>query len=148
VIALLEPLARAKGLLLKTELPQADLEMFTDSGKVRQILLNLLSNAVKFTNRGQVSLRLQADGDALVWEVADTGIGIAPPDMDRIFEPFRQVGDPHTTRAPGTGLGLSVARHLAELLGGAVTAHSSPGAGSTFTVRLPRRSGDPGSASV
>jgi signal transduction histidine kinase len=72
-----------------------------------------------------------------VWTVRDTGIGIAADDLAQVFEPFRQVGNVHTSRAPGTGLGLTVSRRLAILLGGDVTGVSAPGEGSAFTVSLP-----------
>ena len=137
VLAFLEPLARAKGLSIRTTVERPATPLCTDSAKVRQILLNLLSNAVKFTNRGEIALDVRPDGADMLWIVTDDGIGIAPEDLDRIFEPFQQVGDQHSARAPGTGLGLSVSRQLARLLGGDVTAESTLGSGSTFTLRLP-----------
>lgn len=137
VIAIAEPLAGAKRLSLEVicgpDLPM----MYTDPGKVRQILLNLLSNAVKFTEEGRVTLEVTATAEEVCWLIRDTGIGIAASDMDRIFEPFRQVGESHANRAPGTGLGLSVSRQLARLLGGDITAQSEIGRGSRFLARLP-----------
>jgi len=111
--------------------------MGTDGGKVRQILVNLLSNAVKFTNAGRVRLLVQHDGATVRYIVSDTGIGIAPEHRDRIFEAFWQVEQPSTRRVGGTGLGLSVTRRLARLLGGDVAMTSVVGEGSVFTVTLP-----------
>jgi signal transduction histidine kinase len=111
--------------------------MSTDSGKVRQILVNLLSNAVKFTPAGRVTLIVQHDGPAVRYVVRDTGIGIASEHSDQIFDAFWQVEQPSTRRVGGTGLGLSVTRRLARLLGGDVTVSSKVGEGSAFTVSLP-----------
>jgi two-component system sensor histidine kinase BaeS len=102
------------------------------------VLVNLLSNAVKFTDaEGSVSLRARRDGDTLELTISDTGIGIEPDHLDRIFDPFWQVEQKATRRAGGTGLGLSVSRRLARLLGGDVLVTSEPGKGSSFTVLLP-----------
>jgi signal transduction histidine kinase len=137
VSSLIDPLARTRGLTLTVESANPSLRMHTDAGKVRQIVLNLLSNSVKFTPKGEVRLDVHEEAGDVVWKVRDTGVGIAPEEQARIFEPFRQVGDVHTSRAAGTGLGLSVSRQLARLLGGEVTVESALGAGSTFTLRLP-----------
>jgi signal transduction histidine kinase len=104
---------------------------------VRQILLNLLSNAVKFTDQGEVTLSARREHDDLVFEVRDTGIGIAVEHMERIFDPFWQVDQSATRRVGGTGLGLSVTRRLARALGGDVEVRSEVGRGSSFVVRLP-----------
>jgi len=137
VVSLVEPLARSKKLTLDVDVERRDTPLHTDCAKLRQILLNLLSNAVKFTARGGITLRARVDGRDIVWTVSDSGIGIAAEDLPHIFEPFRQVGHVHTTRPPGTGLGLSVSRSLARLLGGDVTVESTPLRGSTFTLRHP-----------
>ncbi|HEX8905191.1 MAG TPA: ATP-binding protein, partial [Longimicrobiaceae bacterium] len=137
VAATAGPLAREKGLELRVELPRPGATLFTDAARLRQIALNLLSNAVKFTDRGTVGLRAEVQGDELLLAVSDTGPGIAPDDLERIYEPFWQAEKPLTRHAGGTGLGLSVSRRLAELLGGTLTAESHPGSGSTFTVRVP-----------
>jgi len=137
VVSLVEPLARSKKLALAVDVERRDTLLHTDCAKVRQILLNLLSNAVKFTSHGGVSLRALVNGGDIVWTVTDSGIGIAAEDLPHIFEPFRQVGHVHTTRPPGTGLGLSVSRSLARLLGGDVTVESVQSRGSTFTLRHP-----------
>jgi signal transduction histidine kinase len=113
--------------------------MFSDQEKMRQILINLLSNAVKFTEKGAVTVRARHDGDRIVVDVSDTGIGIPEGALAFIFEQFRQTDDSTTRRYGGTGLGLAITRHLAHLLGGNITVESTLGAGSTFTVTLPRR---------
>ena len=138
-VAMVKPLADAKGLALRVDVPDSTLK--TDGGKLRQILLNLLSNAVKFTDRGEISLRARLNGDAAEFFIADTGIGIAEENLQRIFDPFWQVEQSSTRRAGGTGLGLSVSRSLARLLGGDITAESKLGEGSRFTVTLPAHRG-------
>ena len=112
----------------------------TDEGKLGQILRNLVSNALKFTERGEVrvSARPSSDGAAVAIEVADTGIGIAPEDHERIFHEFGQVDSHVQRRVKGTGLGLALSRRLAELLGGSLSVRSAPGSGSVFTLVLPR----------
>jgi PAS domain S-box-containing protein len=142
-IGLLRIQARAKGLVLRTDLPEI-LEVVTDGSKFRQIVVNLLGNAIKFTEAGEVRVMLRVRSGGVVLEVSDTGPGIAPEDLRRIFSPFTQV-DASTTRTKhGTGLGLTVSRNLARLLGGDVKVKSVPGNGSTFSLRLPIR--PPGSS--
>jgi signal transduction histidine kinase len=135
---LMEPLARAKSLAFEIRLPNHPLVMHTDAGKIRQILLNLLSNAVKFTRNGHIRMECIAAPKHIVLRVSDTGIGISETDLKHIFEPFRQIGNVYTKSSGGTGLGLTVAKHLAELLGGDISVHSAVDEGSTFTVQLPR----------
>ena len=110
----------------------------TDEAKVAQILRNFVSNALKFTERGEVrvSARQGAD-DTIVFTVTDTGIGIAPEHLERVFEEFAQVDSPVQRRVKGTGLGLPLSRRLARLLGGEVTVESEVGRGSTFALVLP-----------
>lgn len=136
VAALIEPIAAERRLEFRIEAPE-DTSIRTDGGKLRKILLNLLSNAVKFTEEGSVELRVSLAGDVIVFSVEDTGGGIAAEDRERIFQPFWQVDGPDTRRVGGAGLGLSVTRRFARMLGGDVTVESEPDAGSTFTVRLP-----------
>jgi signal transduction histidine kinase len=148
---LVEPLARDKGLPLEVIPTGYSVAMSTESGKVRQILVNLLSNAVKFTPAGRVTLVVQHDGGVVRYIVRDTGIGIAEEHRDRVFDAFWQVEQPSTRRVGGTGLGLSVTRRLARLLGGDVTVESAVTEGSAFTVTLPLEAPhtiEPGGATV
>jgi signal transduction histidine kinase len=111
-----------------------------DPDKVQQIVLNLLSNAVKFTEPGgSISLGASdAGGSAVKVEVIDTGIGISVEQLARVFEPFVQVDATLTRTREGTGLGLAISRDLARGMGGDLAARSTLGAGSTFTLTLPR----------
>ncbi|MGH6896362.1 MAG: response regulator [Geminicoccaceae bacterium] len=115
--------------------------MQTEPMRIRQIILNLLSNACKFTENGEVSLTVGRDraagGDWLTFVVADTGIGMTGEQMAKVFEEFSQADSSTTRRYGGTGLGLAISRRLCHLLGGDISVDSTPGAGSTFTVRLP-----------
>jgi PAS domain S-box-containing protein len=137
--SLMRPLAARKGLDLVTSIAPDVHEILSDPVKLRQILLNLLANAIKFTDAGTVELRAKpaSDGDHVLLEVVDTGPGIGQADLERIFRPFTQVDQSHTRLASGSGLGLTVSRRFARLLGGDVTVASTPPAGATFTVRLP-----------
>jgi signal transduction histidine kinase len=137
-----EPLARARGLHIEVNLPRDRVDVETDPVKVRQMIVNLLSNAVKFTDRGRIILSGEQRGDQLVISVQDTGIGISEEHFERVFEPFWQVEQTVTRRAGGTGLGLTVTRRLALLLGGDVSLTSSPGKGATFTICLPIRASE------
>ena len=139
---LVEPLARARGLHIEVMLPPNEVVVETDAVKVRQMIVNLLSNAVKFTDNGRIILSGDQKGDQLIISVEDTGIGISPEHFERIFEPFWQVEQKATRRAGGTGLGLTVTKRLALLLGGDVTVKSEPGVSATFTICLPVRPGE------
>ncbi|HEX8395092.1 MAG TPA: ATP-binding protein [Longimicrobium sp.] len=127
-----------------------------DEDRVRQILVNLLSNAIKFTPEGgKVTLccrlalvpgpeaRVDGPGPWAAFEVADTGVGIAPEQQGRIFEPFTQAEEGHTRRHEGTGLGLTISRRFARLMGGDLTVRSTPGRGSCFVLWLPAAPGHP-----
>ncbi|HLU05712.1 MAG TPA: response regulator [Woeseiaceae bacterium] len=117
----------------------------TDITKLRQILFNLLSNAAKFTENGAVSLdvsRIQGDAaDEWQFRITDTGIGIAPDKMDRLFEEFSQLDAEVARKHGGTGLGLAISQRFCRMLGGEITVSSQPGQGSTFTVSLPAADG-------
>jgi signal transduction histidine kinase len=113
--------------------------MYVDEEKLRQIVMNLLSNAAKFTEQGTIRLRAAANGGSVAITVADTGIGIAADKLGRIFEEFEQADASSTRVYGGTGLGLTIARRLARLMGGDVGVESEPGAGSRFTLTLPLR---------
>lgn len=133
-----------KGLQLEVSL-DADLpkDILTDAVRLKQIMVHLLNNAIKFTEKGTVSLRLSQvpspalDRPLLQIEVQDTGIGIAADKQKQVFEHFTQGDDSDTREHGGIGLGLSLTKRLVELMGGAIALQSSPGSGSTFTVRLP-----------
>ena len=137
VSAIIEPLAAEKGLAFRTPERVDPPTVRADPRKLRQVLVNLLGNAVKFTREGSVSFEVERGRGAVLLHVRDTGIGVEPADHELIFEPFRQVDAATTRTAGGTGLGLSVSRQLARLMGGDVTVTSAPGEGSTFTVSLP-----------
>jgi signal transduction histidine kinase/DNA-binding response OmpR family regulator len=113
--------------------------LYTDEGKLSQILRNLISNALKFTRRGHVRLTAQSEGAQIIFRVEDTGIGIAPQDQERIFDEFVQVESEMQSRVKGTGLGLPLSKRLAELLGGSISVQSTVGSGSTFQVTIPVR---------
>jgi PAS domain S-box-containing protein len=138
-LAMVTPLAESKGLKLRNQ--TADADLLTDGGKVRQILLNLLSNAIKFSDDGEIIVRSRLDRDSVAVSIIDPGIGISAENVARIFDPFWQVEQRSTRRVGGTGLGLSVSRSLARLLGGDVSVESQVDRGSTFTVTLPVRRG-------
>lgn len=135
--AVVEPLARGKGLAFEMEADGAPATIETDGRKLRQVLLHLLGNAVKFTERGEVRLRAESRGRALILLVRDTGVGIPAGDLERIFEPFTQADDSVSRAHGGTGLGLAITRRLLGLLGGSIAVRSEPGRGTTFEVRVP-----------
>ena len=110
--------------------------VYTDERRLRQILINLLSNAIKFTVAGRVSLRLSWRSQIAEFEIADTGIGIAPEDAARIFDPFERVEAARAPVTPGIGLGLTICQLLTQIMGGELTLESVPGQGSRFRVRL------------
>ena len=133
------PLALRNDDTLALDAPESLGLAYHDATRVRQVVINLVGNAIKFTRDGRVTLRGRGDDEKIELTVEDTGIGISPDKIDQIFEPFTQVDASTTRRYEGTGLGLAVCRKLVELMGGSIVARSTPGRGSTFTVRLPRR---------
>ena len=139
-LAIVEARAEAAGVALMSNVP-ADLpSLDTDERKLKQILLNLLSNAIKFTPDGgtvSVAAALDDDGDLTI-TVADTGIGIAAADIERVFEPFVQLDSSLARKYEGTGLGLSLSRRWAQLLGGSLVLKSELGSGTTAEIRLPK----------
>lgn len=136
---MLKPLLPARVSLVFEEAPDLP-PLVTDGAKVSQILRNLISNALKFTEAGEIRIGArQADDELIEFSVADTGVGIAAGDQDRIFEEFLQLKQRVERRRRGTGLGLPLSRRLAELLGGTLSVQSQPGIGSTFLLRLPLR---------
>jgi signal transduction histidine kinase len=132
--AVIEPLARQKGIRFEAAPPASALRVVTDPDKARQILVNLAGNAVKFTDRGSVRLTVEGVGDTIRFSVQDTGIGIAECDRPRLFHPFSQLDGGLTRRHGGTGLGLYISRRLAQLVNGEIELESAPGKGSTFTL--------------
>ena len=140
---IIRPLAEKKSLAFTLSGGNARAVMRSDPQKVRQIIINLLANAVKFTTKGSVRLGARVYDDRVAFEVADTGPGIAREHLDRVFDAFWQVDQRMTRKSGGTGLGLSVARQLARLLGGDVSVRSTIGEGSMFTVDLPLNAPDP-----
>jgi signal transduction histidine kinase len=113
-----------------------------DEARVRQVLLNLLSNGVKYTpHGGRVTTHVRSRDGQIEIDVSDTGVGIKPEDQERVFEEFERVGSGYALDQQGTGLGLALARRFVRLMGGEIGLVSRPGQGSTFTVRLPRRTG-------
>jgi PAS domain S-box-containing protein len=144
----IEPMVRRKNLDYRLELAPDLPRLETDRTKVKQIVLNLLSNAVKFTHQGRVAVRatVAREGEEVLLEVEDTGIGIREEDLPKIFEDFRQVDQSSTREYGGTGLGLSITKKLLHLLGGTIRVQSRMGEGTTFTVCLPRRSEESGSS--
>jgi len=139
---LVETEAARKNLTLRFKADrEADVIVLGDSGRLRQVLLNLLSNAIKFTDRGEVSMRLQYHGECdarvnLEIIVNDTGPGFDPAQAEELFERFTQADTSSVRRHGGTGLGLPISRDLVEMMGGTIVADACPGQGAKFTVKL------------
>ncbi len=137
VLALARGLAADKGLELRDGLPPDLPPIRADSGRLEQILFNLVGNAIKYTNHGFVELSAAVDGERLEVRVADSGIGIAPQDQERIFASFTQLASRDAEATGGAGLGLAIARRLVTLHGGELRVASLPGQGSLFSFSLP-----------
>ena len=137
---MLRPLITSDAVALIVEPADPAWRLYSDEGRVAQVLRNLVANAVKFTEHGEihVTARYDAEEDQFVFAVSDTGIGIAPEHMETIFEEYVQVDSLLQRRATGTGLGLPLSRKLAALLGGTLSAESRVGRGSTFRLAVPR----------
>ena len=139
--AVIQPLAEKNGNHLAIDCAETIGTMHADLTKVRQSIFNLLSNACKFTERGTVSLAVARDtddtGEWVTFLVTDTGIGMTAEQIGRLFQDFSQAEASTTRRYGGTGLGLALSRRLCRMMGGEITVQSTPGAGSTFTMRLP-----------
>jgi signal transduction histidine kinase len=131
--------AQDGGIAITSLLPSSPIRLRGDQRALKQILLNLLSNAVKFTpSSGRVSVSVgTTDGGEIQLAVADTGIGIKPSALPKVFRPFFQVDHAAIRAKGGTGLGLAISKHLAELHGGTIAIDSTPGIGTTVTVTLP-----------
>ena len=139
-----EPMAVNKGLDFDLEIdPQAVGAYRGDPGRVRQILYNLVSNALKFTSEGEVRVHIGAKDAGVRIAVQDTGIGMSPDQIVRLFDKFVQADSSMTRRFGGTGLGLAICRELCQAMGGEITVESAIGQGSRFEVQLPLRRGSP-----
>ena len=137
IVAMFEQQARGKGINFDfQQIGELPVSVRTDPRRLRQILINLLGNAVKFTASGGVVLRLRYQREMAQFEIEDSGPGIPPDELDRIFEPFSRGSAAHVGATGGTGLGLTIAKMLTDLMGGEMNVESRPGEGSLFKVRL------------
>jgi signal transduction histidine kinase len=149
VRSVITAMAVKKGIDLQVEEAPEVPDLYVDPGRIKQVLYNLISNALKFTPRGGtvgVSARLEGEYARIL--VTDTGIGIAPEHLPRLFREFEQLPQDAGTRPEGTGLGLALTKRLVELHGGTVRVESTPGRGSTFSIYLPSRMPDDASMPV
>ncbi|MEK8095448.1 response regulator [Methylocystis sp. IM3] len=138
VASIVQPLADKNGNRLELSCQEDIGGFLSDETKVKQCLLNLMSNANKFTSQGTVALSVERDADAcVVFRVSDTGLGMSEEQLGRLFQAFTQADASTTKRFGGTGLGLAITKHFCTALGGDISVESAPGAGSTFTIRLP-----------
>jgi signal transduction histidine kinase len=131
------PLVREKRVKIERDVPVELPPVHADRLRVKQVLLNLLSNAIKFTHAGRVLVQVRREPEALHVSVADTGIGISPADLQRLFEPFQRLDNPLAQQADGTGLGLAISKKFIELHRGRIWAESRESQGSTFHFTLP-----------
>jgi signal transduction histidine kinase len=142
VIKTIEPLAAKNGNQVAVHCDAAIGTMHADQMRLRQALLNLMSNANKFTDRGTITInaghRQENGGDWITLAVTDTGIGMTPEQMGKLFQEFSQASSSTASKYGGTGLGLVISRRFCQMMGGDITVKSEPGRGSTFTIRLPR----------
>ena len=140
VVALFRPNAEKRGLQLELQLdPEVPDRVVADGQRLKQVLSNLIGNAIKFTERGRVELRVTLCPRGIGFEVRDSGIGIPPDRLDRLFDPFYQVDSSRVRGHAGTGLGLTISQRIVQEMGGRIRVHSTPGEGSTFrfTLALP-----------
>jgi len=141
MIRLVSPLAGQKGIDLLVDISSDVGTITTDQRRLEQVILNLLGNAVKFTEKGHVRIACRAENDHYFLSFADTGIGMQPEEITRIFQPFHQVDTGLARKREGTGLGLSICKKIIDMMGGTIGVESLWGQGSTFTVRIPKQSG-------
>ncbi len=137
-----EPIAGVNHNIIRCDTGRDLPPLYTDRTRLRQVLINLLGNACKFTEQGTVELDVRREvsesGAPMVrFCVRDTGIGMTPEQVAAVFEAFRQVDPSPTRRYGGTGLGLTISRRFTEMMGGSLSVASTPGRGTTFTVRIP-----------
>ena len=142
VVTTMKPLVDKNENVLNVDMPAEITVMHADVTKVRQALFNLLSNACKFTKSGNITLRIRAEEvrgrDGITFAVQDSGIGMTPEQIARVFEAFTQADESTTRKYGGTGLGMTITRKFCEMMGGEITVASEYGHGTTFTLRLPR----------
>ncbi|QNK67616.1 hypothetical protein H7F35_31495 [Variovorax sp. PAMC26660] len=143
VEAAVRPLLIANGNLMRTDVQQGLVLVDVDALRLRQVLIALVSNAAKFTTQGRVQLRAstrerQAGALEVRFDIEDTGIGLSPVEIGKLFQPFLQADEGSTRAFGGSGLGLAISRRLCRLMGGDIEVTSTPGAGSCFTVWLPQ----------
>jgi signal transduction histidine kinase len=136
-LATVAPMAKEKGIALESHYAPGLPALDSDAQRLRQILINLIGNAIKFTDVGSVRLEITCDDQHLRFDVIDTGCGITPENLPRLFQEFSQIDTSSTRKFGGTGLGLAISRRMARLLGGEVTVQSVAGKGSVFSVLLP-----------
>ena len=138
IVDMFRPHAGAKGIEFRYSRPEHLLAyVHTDEKRLRQILINLLSNAVKYTEKGFVSLTVRCRSQVADFEISDSGCGIEPEDLERVFQPFERGRAPNVRSVPGTGLGLTIVRTIVEAHGGEVFVDSTVGEGTTVRVLLP-----------
>ena len=137
VFSVVESLATAKKLALKTEVPLGLPSAHGDERRLTQVLLNLVGNAIKFTDKGEVAIRASVSDGSYTLSVRDTGPGIAETDQNKIFEEFQQADSSATKKKGGTGLGLSISKRIVEMHGGRIWVESTVGYGSTFSFAVP-----------
>jgi signal transduction histidine kinase len=142
VVKTIEPLAAKNGNQVAVHYDGEIGTMHADQMRLRQALLNLMSNANKFTERGTITIdahhRQENGGDWITLAVTDTGIGMTPEQMGKLFQEFSQASSTTASKYGGTGLGLVISRRFCQMMGGDITVKSEPGRGSTFTIQLPR----------
>jgi signal transduction histidine kinase len=143
----MQPAVQKNGNTLTVEMPEDIGSMQSDLTKIRQTLFNILGNAAKFTQSGQIKLTVGAHTKSrrqfITFAISDTGIGMKPNQLERLFEPFTQADESTTRKYGGTGLGLAISRRFCKMLGGDIEAQSKLRKGSTFTVTLPRKTKKP-----
>jgi signal transduction histidine kinase len=137
VMLAVKPAAAAKNVVVRADIPRDAEKVFADPTALRQVLGNLVENAVRHTAEGTVRVVARREGDTITLAVSDTGIGIPPEHLPRIFERFYRVDPARSREQGGTGLGLAIVRHLVEAHGGHVTAESEAGVGTTILTTWP-----------
>ena len=138
VVKTIEPLAAKNANQVAIKCDGAIGTLHADQMRLRQALLNLMSNANKFTERGTITVDARQEDGSITISVVDTGIGMTPEQMGKLFQEFSQASSATAIRYGGTGLGLAISRRFCRMMGGDITVESEPGRGSTFTIRLPR----------